>query len=248
MKKLREQNCSLTSFTTIKGVYGMTGDLRKELEKQYEIAAAAAARKKQSPKSEPTEPNGGIIDNQYQDAPRSYKKEYAEMFKQLPPAMRKYLHERESEIERGFSRLNNELNNHRWIDEAYSSRSERLCKNGICKAQDWIEAMALVDDALDKNPTDALQKLSGIYGVSSLGGDDIKAGVEQILSSLSALDDKLSQFVTIISARLQDAEHLAESKKAKEASFAPKGKNSQRDLSKLSTREILELKLAEYED
>ena len=137
----------------------MTGDLRKELEKQYEIAAAAAARKKQSPKSEPTEPNGGIVDSSYQDAPRSYKKEYAEMFKQLPPAMRKYLHERESEIERGFSRLNNELSNHRWIDEAYSSRSERLCKNGICKAQDWVEAMALVDDALDKNPTDRYENI-----------------------------------------------------------------------------------------
>ncbi len=231
----------------------MTSELRQELERQYERATAAAAeksRQQSSPDNQPAE-NAADTDQDYLSAPRSYKKEYAESFKSLPPEMRRYLHERESETERGFSRINNELNNRRWVDEVFAPRAERLGRLGISKAKDWVETMARIDDALETDPLGTLQTLAGAYGVSldtkAPQNSNPGAEIAPLLERLEALDSKFSQFADDFKARSHDAEQIAESKKAREASFAPKGKNSNRDLSQLSTREVLELKLAEYE-
>lgn len=225
----------------------MTNELREELEQHYNRAAAAAAE--QESKQQPSETKeGGNIDDEYLIAPRSYKKEYSEIFKTLPPAMRKYLHERESETEKGFSRLHNELNNHRWIDDVFASRSARLERLGISKAKDWVETMARIDDALDTDPSGTLQTLAEIYGIQQGQPLSTSMDVSPLLERLEALDGKFSRFADDYRARLADEQHIAESKKAKEASFAPKGKNPVKDLSKLSTREVLELKLAEYDD
>lgn len=83
-------------------------DTRRFLEEQfekYENLGPASADYSQSPEMEEE-----LMDaDEYLQAPPSYKKEYWEIFKSLPPVMRRYLYERESEIERAFSRLNNEL-------------------------------------------------------------------------------------------------------------------------------------------
>ena len=221
----------------------MTNELRKELEKQYDRAAAEAEKEKHNLNSSLKEREQK--DDEYLNAPRSFKKEYVEIFKTLPPVIRKYLCERESEIERGFSKLNNELSHRRWIDDVFASRADRLKQLGINKAQDWIETMAKIDDALECNPQDALEKLAEVYGVSLGKNFDCSS----LISKLDAIEKKISFLSDDRDARYQDAEQIAESQKAKEASFAPKGKNRlAKDLSKLTTREVLELKLAEYDD
>ena len=230
----------------------MTTELRKELERQYERASAAAAekeRRQQSMSAAGSEKNTQQKDDDFLLPPRSYKKEYAEIFKALPPEMRRYLHERENETERGFSRINNELNSRRWIDEFFNCRAERLGRLGICKARDWVETMAQIDDALETDPAGTLQTLAKAYGVQ-LGtavSNNPAVDVAPLLERLEELNDKFSRFVDEFKAKSRDEEQIAESKKAREASFAPKGKNSNRDLSQLTTREVLELKLADYE-
>lgn len=221
----------------------MTSELRKELERQYDRAVAEAAKKEQEQQICPP------AEDEFLLPPRSYKKEYAEYFKSLPPEMRRYLHERESETEKGFSRLNNELNNRRWLDDAFSARSARLGRLGICKAKDWVETMAKIDDDLEKDPFGTLQTLAKAYGVH-LGAPiqpSVAVDVAPLLERLEELNSKFSRFVDEFRAKTIEEEQIAESKKAKEASFSPKGKNSNRDLSKLTTREVLELKLADYE-
>lgn len=74
--------------------------------------------------------NASSVD-EYLDAPKSYKKEYAEKFKTLAPEWRKYLTEREKETERGFSDFGNKLNGYKWVDSVFQPRSERLSKSGI---------------------------------------------------------------------------------------------------------------------
>lgn len=221
----------------------MTNDLRKELEKQYDKAIALAEKEKNI--QETCSKKDDNSKDEYLIAPRSYKKEYVEMFKSLPAAMRKYLCERECETERGFSRLNNELSHRRWIDDVFTSRAERLHRLGINKAQDWVEAMARIDDALDCNPKEALQSLAEIYGVSL----DASTDFSPLSSKLDALEEKISELIDKYNMCNHEAERIAKIQKAKEAAFAPKGKNRlAKDLSKLSTREVLELKLAEYDD
>ncbi len=198
--------------------------------------------------SDSSEPKERLTDI-YQELPRSYKKEYSAIFKTLPLALRKYLHERENEVERGFSKINNELNAKRWIDELFGSRAERLCRHGIKKPREWIEAMAQIDDALDSDPNKALHYLSQLYGVKENISDSQEQS--QVFSAmeerLNQLENKLKEITALMkNTRLQD-ERLEEARKAKDASFSPRGKNSHRDLSDLSTREVLELKMSEYE-
>lgn len=216
----------------------MTTEFKPESQSD-DISAAVC---EQLPPAEP--------DTDYLTAPRSYKKEYAETFKTLPPAMRKYLHERESETEKGFSRINNELNNRRWIDDAFASRSSRLEKLGINKAQDWVETMARIDDALAADPNQTLHELAQIYGVKDSASAAQNYGQEltSLQQGLAELNRNFSQFAQEYKAKSQDDEQIALSKKAREASFAPKGKNSSKDLSELTTREVLELKFADYDD
>lgn len=227
----------------------MTTELREELERQYDRAEAAAAEQERQKRPEIDDVLPAPAED-YSEAPRSYKKEYAETFKTLPLAMRKYLHERESETEKGFSRISNELNRRRWIDDTYASRAERLGKLGISKAQDWVETMARIDDALDTDPNAALQQLAQIYGVNlhSSAAPDFSKELSPLLERLNELDSKFCRFADDYKAKSQDEEQLAASKKAREASFAPKGKNSTRDLSELTTREVLELKFADYDE
>lgn len=101
-------------------------------------------------------------DDPYLNAPASYKKEYGETFRSLSPEWRKYLHERESETEKGFSKLNNQLSGYKWIDEAYNARKERL---GELPARRYFEQLASIDDQLASNPAETLQALAEYYNV-----------------------------------------------------------------------------------
>lgn len=211
---------------------------------QKNISSAAIAA--EAPCAEERETAAADV---YLELPRSYKKEYAAVFKTLPPALRRYLHERESEIERGFSKINNELNAKRWIDEIFGCRAERLCRHGIKKPREWIEAMAQIDDALDSDPCGTLRYLIELYGAEGIqpSQTDRQQAFEELKERLSGLENGLRDICALIkNNRLQD-ERLEEARKAKDAAFAPRGKNSRRDLSDLSTREVLELKMSEYD-
>lgn len=132
----------------------------------------------------------------YLQAPRSYRPEFAEAFKALPGGMRKYLHEREGEAAKSFSRLSAELQNHRWVDEAFNARRERISRHGIRSSRDWIAVMAGVDDALERNPKETLDALARCYGVD-LGGN--QSGVPERLyfdlqNQISNLENSLSMY------------------------------------------------------
>ncbi len=125
----------------------------------------------------------------YLEAPKSFKKEYAETFKTLPPEMRKYLHERESENTKGFSRLNNELQSRKWIDDFYTSRQDRLQQIGINSAKDWIDYLAKMDDAFAYDPASALQALAQSFNLqNNLSADSSQSSeyqrINQRLASL----------------------------------------------------------------
>lgn len=198
--------------------------------------------------SSPEKTEKEAIADIYLELPKSYKKEYAAVFKTLPPALRRYLHERESEIERGFSKINNELNAKRWIDEVFGCRAERLYRHGIKKPREWVETMAKIDDALDSDPQAALRYLSELYGASGKTVPEESASAEaDIKSRMERLETELQDLRMLVQNSREQSQKLAEAQKAKDASFAPRGKNSRKDLSELSTREVLELKMAEYD-
>jgi hypothetical protein len=142
-------------------------DLRDELELGFSSAEQQSETQNISDNVEeqPVSQEPAVID-EWMDAPKSYTKEYQDTFKTLSPDWRKYLIEREKQVERGFSEKNNRIESYKWADNAFNSRQERMAKLGFQKAQDYIEHMTAIDDALELNPAETIKALANAYGVN----------------------------------------------------------------------------------
>ena len=157
----------LTSFNNTRKGFGMS-DLRDELESGFSSAEEQSETQTISGndvEEQPVSQETAVMD-EWMDAPKSYTKDYQESFKTLSPDWRKYLIEREKQVERGFSEKNNRLDAYRWADDVFNSRKERMDKLGLTKAQDYINHLASIDDALDANPAEAIKAIADAYGVN----------------------------------------------------------------------------------
>lgn len=144
----------------------------------------------------------------YLEAPNSFKKEYAEAFKSLTPEMRKYLHERESENTKGFSRLNNELHSRKWIDDVFDSRQERLSKIGVNNAREWVEYLAKIDDAFATDPQNTLNVLAQSFGLSG----QMASPQNNISPEFLALQQRLNGVEQLLQSRqMQEAQSMISS-------------------------------------
>ena len=151
-----------TSFNFIERQSGMS-EIREELEKN--LASAETQSKETNANEEQPVNQEPAVTDEWMDAPKAYKKEFQDSFKTLSPEWRQYLIEREKQSERGFSDMGNKLNDLKWVDNLYNTRAERLKANGYSKAQDYIEQLAQVEDALNADPQSTLQALAEAYGV-----------------------------------------------------------------------------------
>ena len=114
-------------------------DLRDELEQGFtSVETQSETPISDNVEEQPVSQETAVID-EWMDAPKSYTKEYQDTFKTLSPEWRKYLIEREKQVERGFSEKNNRIDAYKWADNAFNSRQERMAKLGFQKAQDYIE-------------------------------------------------------------------------------------------------------------
>ena len=138
-------------------------EIREELEKN--LASAETQSKETNANEEQPANQEPAVTDEWMDAPKAYKKEFQDSFKTLSPEWRQYLIEREKQSERGFSDMGNKLNDLKWVDNLYNTRAERLKANGYSKAQDYIEQLAQIEDALNADPQSTLQALAESYGV-----------------------------------------------------------------------------------
>ena len=151
-----------TSFNFIERQSGMS-EIREELEKN--LASAETQSKETNANEEQPANQEPAVTDEWMDAPKAYKKEFQDSFKTLSPEWRQYLIEREKQSERGFSDMGNKLNDLKWVDNLYNTRAERLKANGYSKAQDYIEQLVQIEDALSADPQSTLQALAEAYGV-----------------------------------------------------------------------------------
>lgn len=161
-------------------------DLRQQLENAWTSAEnpqsseqenVAISEDNQEATAEPTE----VI-----SAPNSYKQEYKDSFNQLPTEWQKYLSSREKEVEQGLSRARNQYS---WVDKVYNDRKDALAAQGYNSAQDYINDLVLISDALNKDPTATIDLLKQNYGVNVTGSQQDNALQRQ----LTALQEKVLQ-------------------------------------------------------
>ncbi len=171
-------------------------DLRDELEKNF-ASANLQSDETVVEQKDSIDQNLDLNDNQdFISAPKSYTKEFQENFKNLSPEWQKYLCQREKQTEKGFSEMGNKLNAYKWSDKVFEDRKQRLNHLGLQKAQDYIERLVSIDDALEKNPRQTLELLNKIYGVQENDNNN-KASDEttqrQILDQIAKAQENLKK-------------------------------------------------------
>ena len=171
-------------------------DLRDELEQGFTSAEEQSETQTISDNVEeqPVSQEPAVID-EWMDAPKSYTKEYQDTFKTLSPEWRKYLIEREKQVERGFSEKNNRIDAYKWADNAFNSRQERMAKLGFSKAQDYIEHMTAIDDALELNPAETIKALANAYGVNF--GETTNSDTE-VQRQIASMQQEMQSYKTFI--------------------------------------------------
>ena len=170
-------------------------DLRDELEQGFtSVETQSETPASDNVEEQPVSQETAVID-EWMDAPKSYTKEYQDTFKTLSPEWRKYLIEREKQVERGFSEKNNRIDAYKWADNAFNSRQERMAKLGFSKAQDYIEHMTAIDDALELNPAETIKALANAYGVNF--GETTNSDTE-VQRQIASMQQEMQSYKTFI--------------------------------------------------
>lgn len=174
-------------------------DLRQQLEDAWTSAdeqssaqpQTVATTSENNNEPAPAEPTEVIT------APNSYKQEYKDTFNQLPTEWQKYLATREKEVEQGLSKARNQYS---WVDKVYNDRREALAAQGYTSAQDYINDLVLISDALAKDPTATLEALRSNYGVEASGQEN-----NALQRQLMALQQTVNQQQSYLNAQRQES-------------------------------------------
>ena len=174
-------------------------DLRQQLEDAWTSAdeqssaqpQTVATTSENNNEPAPAEPTEVIT------APNSYKQEYKDSFNQLPTEWQKYLATREKEVEQGLSKARNQYS---WVDKVYNDRREALAAQGYNSAQDYINDLVLISDALAKDPTATLEALRSNYGVEASGQEN-----NALQRQLMALQQTVNQQQSYLNAQRQES-------------------------------------------
>ena len=174
-------------------------DLRQQLEDAWTSAdeqssaqpQTVATTSENNNETAPAEPTEVIT------APNSYKQEYKDTFNQLPTEWQKYLATREKEVEQGLSKARNQYS---WVDKVYNDRREALAAQGYNSAQDYINDLVLISDALAKDPTATLEALRSNYGVEASGQEN-----NALQRQLMALQQTVNQQQSYLNAQRQES-------------------------------------------
>jgi len=178
-------------------------DLREELENNFASVETQSEVKTGADVEEQSINQETAVNDEWLDAPKSYKQEYHESFKALPQDFRKYLIEREKQTERGFSDLGNKLNNYKWADDVYSSRKERLEANGIKSSKEYIDILCQIEDNLTLDPAKTIQSLANAYGINI---DGTQANSDNYLQSqIANIQQQLAEQSKYIQAQQKSA-------------------------------------------
>ena len=174
-------------------------DLRQQIEDAWTSAdeqssaqpQTVATTSENNNETAPAEPTEVIT------APNSYKQEYKDTFNQLPTEWQKYLATREKEVEQGLSKARNQYS---WVDKVYNDRREALAAQGYNSAQDYINDLVLISDALAKDPTATLEALRSNYGVEASGQEN-----NALQRQLMALQQTVNQQQSYLNAQRQES-------------------------------------------
>lgn len=130
--------------------------------------------------------------DEYLEAPKSYKKEYAEPFKTIPYEVRKYIHQREQEMEDGRNKYQERLDSYKWLDDAFAQNQTRLLQSGISNPQQWFGQMALLEKGLSLKPKETIEILAQEFGVPLADTQGTSSPDNALINRIAQLERNLT--------------------------------------------------------
>ncbi len=162
-------------------------ELRDELETAFGSAEQQIDTETGNVTGEQTTNPETAAPDEWMDAPKAYTKEFQESFKALSPEWRKYLIGREKQTEKGFSDLGTKISSYKWVDDAFANRKDRLSQLGFKNSREYIERLASIDDALDKDPMGALSVLAEAYGVDFNNNEQVSNSLQKQINDVQQM-------------------------------------------------------------
>ena len=130
-------------------------------------------------------------------APASYTTEMKDLFPTLPLNVRKYLTERESQMEKGMSSKNNQLQSYKWVDNVFSPQDMQSL--GYNNAQECAAGLMSVVRGLNSNPAETLAYLNEIYGQPATNNNnDPSQGFQNRMMSMQRQIDEQNAFLRLM--------------------------------------------------
>ena len=130
--------------------------------------------------------------DEYLEAPKSYKKEYAEPFKSIPYEVRKYIHQREQEMEEGRNKYQERIDGYKWLDDAWLQNQSRLLQSGISSPQQWFGQMSVLDQGLSLKPKETIKILAQEFGIPLAEGENASSPDNALMNRLEQLERNLT--------------------------------------------------------
>lgn len=174
-----------------------------DLRQQLEDAWTSAVSESEPQSAEPQTNVATSEDNQTATAepvevitaPNSYTKEMKDWFSTLPHGNQKYLAEREKQFEQGLSRARNQYG---WVDKYFNDRKDSLTAQGYNNAQEYLNDLVLISDALNKDPSATISALQAQYGIEGGANDNA------LQRQLNAVSQKLTEQQRYLDAQRQE--------------------------------------------
>lgn len=168
-------------------------ELRDEIAQEF--ASAATQSDNVQNVDDTAEQTGNAVANadEWLNAPAAYTQERKDGFKDLPQDWRKYLIEREKQVEKGFSDFGNKVNGYKYVDELFNGRQDRLKAAGFNNAKDYIDFLALVDDGMAVNPSATINELKKMYGITDTNVAANGSANDELVARINMQERQLQQ-------------------------------------------------------
>lgn len=98
-------------------------------------------------------------------APPGYGEKFASEFGNLPTEWQIFLCEREAEKEKTIKDYGKRLEAYGFLEFLFGNARERFNQRGFKTIQEWLQALAWLDAAMEENPEATLRAVAMVYGV-----------------------------------------------------------------------------------
>jgi hypothetical protein len=149
-------------------------ETRDELEHRLKTQELTAPKAEVNNLSETSEIQNAAADNSAEAAetgevicvaPPGYGDKFASEFGNLPTEWQIFLCEREAENEKTINDYCKRLEAYGFLEFLFGNARERFNRRGFKTIQEWLQALAWLDAAMEENPEATLRAVALVYGV-----------------------------------------------------------------------------------